>query len=154
MEKFSALLALCARNSPVPGEFPSQRPVTRSLNVFFDLHLNKLVSKQSWGWWFETTLPLLWCHCNFKSTGNSSVSLLFLVVTREFPPKRANDVESLSVSRRHHVRVTYLLGRVSDFAVHFECLHIYPLIPHSIKIEYLKMHNISHVLHDFIIFVS
>ena len=54
METFSALLALCTGNSPVPGEFLSQRPVTRSLNVFFDLRLNKRLSKQSWGWWFET----------------------------------------------------------------------------------------------------
>ena len=37
MEVFSALLALCAGNSPVTGEFPSQRPVTRSFDVFFDL---------------------------------------------------------------------------------------------------------------------
>ena len=46
MEIFSALLAICAGNSPVPGEFPAQRPVTRSFNVFFDLHLNKQLSKQ------------------------------------------------------------------------------------------------------------
>ena len=37
METFIALLALCAGNSPVTGEFPSQRPVTRSFDVFFDL---------------------------------------------------------------------------------------------------------------------
>ena len=37
MKTFSALLAICARNSPVPGEFPAQRPVTRSFDVFFDL---------------------------------------------------------------------------------------------------------------------
>ena len=36
METFSALLALCAGNSPVSGEFPAQRPVTRSFDVFFD----------------------------------------------------------------------------------------------------------------------
>ena len=41
METFSALLAICVGNSPVTGEFPSQRPVTRSFDVFFDLHLNK-----------------------------------------------------------------------------------------------------------------
>ena len=35
METFSALLALCAGNSPVSGEFPAQRPVTRSFDVFF-----------------------------------------------------------------------------------------------------------------------
>ena len=41
METFSALLAICAGNSPVPGEFPAQRPVTRSFDVFFDLRLNE-----------------------------------------------------------------------------------------------------------------
>ena len=41
METFSALPAICAGNSPVAGEFPAQRPVTRSFDVFFDLHLNK-----------------------------------------------------------------------------------------------------------------
>ena len=45
METFSALLAICARNSLVPGEFPTQRPVTQSFDVFFDLHPNKWLSK-------------------------------------------------------------------------------------------------------------
>ena len=64
METFSALLAICAGNSPVPGEFPAQRPVTRSLDVFFDLRLNRRLQlcKQSWGWWFETPLRPLWRH--------------------------------------------------------------------------------------------
>ena len=44
METFSALLTICAGNSPVPGEFPAQRPVTRSFDVFFDLRLNKRLS--------------------------------------------------------------------------------------------------------------
>ena len=46
METFSALLALCAGNSQVSSEFPSQRPVTRSFDVFFDLRPNKRLSKQ------------------------------------------------------------------------------------------------------------
>ena len=50
METFSALLTICAENSPVPGEFPARRPVTRSFDVFFDLRLNKRLRKQSWGW--------------------------------------------------------------------------------------------------------
>ena len=54
METFSTLLAMRAVNSPVPGEFPAQRPVSRSFDVFFELHLNTRLSKQSWGWWFET----------------------------------------------------------------------------------------------------
>ena len=64
MGTLSALLAICAGNSPVPGEFPAQRPVTRSFGVFFDLCLNKRLSKQSWGWWFETLSRPLWRHCN------------------------------------------------------------------------------------------
>ena len=64
METFSALLVICAGNSPVPGEFPTQRPVTRSFDVFFDLHRNKRLGKQSWGWWFETLTRPLWRHGN------------------------------------------------------------------------------------------
>ena len=47
-----------------PGEFPTQRPVTRSFDVFFDLRLNKRLSKQPWGWWFETLSWSLWRQCN------------------------------------------------------------------------------------------
>ena len=59
METFSALLAICVGNSLVSGEipageFPAQRPVTQSFDIFFDLRLNKWLNKQSWGWWFET----------------------------------------------------------------------------------------------------
>ena len=45
METFSVLLALCAGNSPFTGEFPAQRPVTRSFDIFFHLCLNKRLSK-------------------------------------------------------------------------------------------------------------
>ena len=64
METFSALLAICAGNSPVSGEFPAQRPVTRSLDVFLDLRLNKRLGKQPWCWWFETPSRQLWRYCN------------------------------------------------------------------------------------------
>ena len=47
-----------------PGEFPTQRPVTRSFDVFFDLCLNKWLSKQPWCWWFETPSWSLWRQCN------------------------------------------------------------------------------------------
>ena len=64
METFSALLAICAGNSPVIGEFPAQRPVTQSFDVSFDLRLNTRLSKQWWGWWFETPSCPLWRYCN------------------------------------------------------------------------------------------
>ena len=41
------LLVLCAGNSPVASEFPAQRPVTQSFDIFFDLHLDERLSKQS-----------------------------------------------------------------------------------------------------------
>ena len=47
-----------------PGEFPTQRSVTRSFDVFFDLRLNKRLSKQPWGWWFESPSWSLWRQCN------------------------------------------------------------------------------------------
>ena len=61
---FPRYMALCAGNSHVTGELPAQRQVTRSFDVFFDLRLNKGLSKQSWGWWFETPSHQLWRHCN------------------------------------------------------------------------------------------
>ena len=63
METFSALLAICLGYSPVTSEFPAPRPATRSFGVFFDLWLNKPLSKQSGGWWLQTPLPSLWRHC-------------------------------------------------------------------------------------------
>ena len=64
MDTFSALLPLCAGNSPVTGELPSQRPVMRGFDVFLDLRLNKRLSKQSRRRWFEMPSRSLWCHCN------------------------------------------------------------------------------------------
>ena len=46
------------------GEFPTQRSVTRSFDVFFDLRLNERLSKQPWGWSFEMLSWSLWRHCN------------------------------------------------------------------------------------------
>ena len=57
-----------------PGEFPTQRPVTQSFDVFFDLRLNKRLSKQPWGWWFETPSWSLWRQCNVV-WGSSNVHL-------------------------------------------------------------------------------
>ena len=84
METFSALLAFCAENSPVTGEFPAQMPVRRSFDVFFDLRPNKRLGKQSRGWWFEAKSHPLWRHCNKRnmlrrrSWGLSHVSIILV----------------------------------------------------------------------------
>ena len=80
METFSALLAICAGNSPVPGEFPTQRPVTRSFDVYFDLRPNEWLSKQSWGWWFEMPSRPLWRHRN--DTVNYAITLFQIMDCR------------------------------------------------------------------------
>ena len=73
METLSALLALCAGNSPVPGEFLAQRPVTRSSDIFYDLRLIKRLSKQYWSWWFETPSRPLWRHSNELHTDKVAI---------------------------------------------------------------------------------
>ena len=73
METISALLAICAGNSPATGEFPAQRPVTWSFDVFFTLPLNKRLSKQSWGWRFEKPSCSLWRHCNVQGVSQGSL---------------------------------------------------------------------------------
>ena len=82
METFSTLLALCEGNSPVTGEFPSQRPVTKKgFDVFFDLRLNKRLSKPSWGWWFETPSRSVWRHCNSDALFNGCHLLQSLITS-------------------------------------------------------------------------
>ena len=73
---FSALLAICAENSPVTGEFPAQRPVTRSFDVFFYLLQIKRLSKRWWGWWFETPLRPIWGHYYVPTPLTRDTSLL------------------------------------------------------------------------------
>ena len=86
---FSALLAICAGNSPVTGEFPTQRPVTRSFDIFFDLRLSKRLSKQLLDCWIETPSHPLWRYCNvitplsdsqMKQTGEVLFDLWLLVI--------------------------------------------------------------------------
>ena len=60
-----------------PGEFPTQRPVTRSFDVFFDLRLNKRLGKHSWGWWFETLSWSLWRHHNGNWIKNKTSSIVW-----------------------------------------------------------------------------
>ena len=89
METFSALLAICAGNSPVPGEFPSQSPVTRSFDVFFDLRLNKRLSKHSWGWWlrrhrahYDVTVMNLMYTCPVMSiVGMNGLLIKYIIKT-------------------------------------------------------------------------
>ena len=72
----------CAGNSPATGEFPSQRPVTRSFQVIrgFDLRLNKRLSKQSW---FDTSSPSLWRYGNALNYNMSYIYTMIMVACFE-----------------------------------------------------------------------
>ena len=113
METFFASFALCAGNSSLTGDFPAQRPVTRSFDVFFDLRLNKLLNKQSWGWWVETPLRSLWRHCNVVCHFDCMIwfwenTLLLtlcegnLPFTGRCPSKRASYASSVSMPWGSH----------------------------------------------------
>ena len=76
METFFALLVLCAGNSPVSGEFPAQRPVTRSFDVFFDLRMSYEIWRKDGRlitWWIETQSRISQCHYGVIRVINWSV---------------------------------------------------------------------------------
>ena len=76
METFSALLILCEGNSPITGEFPSQRPMTRSFDIFSLICTKtKWLSKPSRPSWFETPSLSLWRHCNVHQNNDILVSV-------------------------------------------------------------------------------
>ena len=61
---FSALLVFFAGHTPATSEFPSQRPVTRNFDIFFDLRPNKRLRKEPWRQWFGAPSCSLWRYCN------------------------------------------------------------------------------------------
>ena len=103
-----------------PGEFPTQRPVTRSFDVYFDLRLNKRLCKQSWGWWFETLLCPLWRHSN--------VNFWYHLRWRKFA----------ATSKRPFWKFQKLFGQVCDRSFHGS----YARNAHSLF--YLPIPNIIH----------
>ena len=114
METFSALLSICAGNSPVTGEFHTQRPVTWSYDVFFDLRLNKRLSKQSWGWWFKTPSHPLWRHCNGLA--------MWSIYHAELP--REKSITSLSKVWTENSMMTFIFHiYMCTFLVHLSVLN-------------------------------
>ena len=94
METFSGLLALCEGNLSVTDGFPSQRPVTQSFDVFFDLRPNKRLSKQLRRRWFETPSRSLCRHCDVSCETalkyvhrdlNDGASTLTMAKSRQYP---------------------------------------------------------------------
>ena len=123
---------LTAGNSTATGEVPSQRPVTRSFDIFFDLRLNKWLSKQSQVCWFETQSCALSRHCNGNKTDDdykmsmllTRVVLLGLMILLKVAPAYAvntlhwslNGRDSVSNHQPHHCLLNRLFRRRSKKA--------------------------------------
>ena len=58
---------LCGEFTGLRG-IPSTKASDAELWCFFYMRPNKQLSKQSWGWWFETPLWSLWRHRNVAGT--------------------------------------------------------------------------------------
>ena len=102
------------------GELPTQRPVTRSFDVFFDLRLNKRVSKQSWDWWFKMPSRPLWRQCNVKSLEFSGAA------------------EIRIVCNIYHQQPWYWLRTIIGFLIPYDERFIY--LSHLSVTKWLKMH--------------
>ena len=77
-----------------------QAKVMRSFDVFFDLRMNKQLSKQSWGWWFERPWPSLWRHCNLEVGVGWGVSL---------HPVGPNQASFIHIKSKFKFKIVYCL---------------------------------------------
>ena len=139
METFSVLLAICAGNSPVTGEFPAQRPVTRGFDFFiyawikgwvnngtpgnprrhrahYDVTLMGPMRKTVWGpssvWRFQTGTEAAW-WANLSAGPTQSITA-----------SRHNDSYSLYL-------IYYPLTKIWHIAENLPChiVHFFVLIP-------------------------
>ena len=107
---------LCG-NSTVTGEFPAHIPATRSFDVFFDLRLHKRLSKQSWGWLFETPSRPLWRHCNWKAFHRDEAPVSWLATNGSTSKEKVDTVwpfcARLVVLSQYHCNVLFASGTES-----------------------------------------
>ena len=122
---FSALLAICVGNSPFTGEFPSQRPVTRSFDVFFDLLLNKRLTKPSRRWWFETPPRSLWRHrngCHSRGTTGWWWTLLHTEQAWIWIRLWIKNATHFILTMEHRVSTLTILKNITN------SIHLYPFV--------------------------
>ena len=131
LEAFSALLAI-AGNSPGTGDFPAQRPVTRSFDVLFYLRLNKWLSKQSWGWWFETLSRPLWRYRNdnFKVRENIKRQNSLIIPYQYYIIPTA---EKLSVLKRLHSSLFLHATTVSEGGICAKLVNCCVMVLHILE---------------------
>ena len=137
METFSSLLAICAQNSPVTGEFPAQRPVTRRFDVFFDLCPNKRLSKQPWGWWFETPSRPLGRHCNDIANFCSVCRYFWIIMSESIFHASTNSKRWRNVMEPFQEAITVLTCSIEIGCVYFITANDHHGVSNYQSFEYL-----------------
>ena len=126
METLSALLALCVGNSPATGELPSQKPVTRSFDIFFDLSLNKRLIKKSRRRWLETPSRSLSRHYNANIVDNSWDVLCVCTACKAYTPGCCCRLLMNQSSHNHIAIFLWLIMFVMTSAFHaVQFSHVY-----------------------------
>ena len=96
-----------------PGEFPTQRSVTRSFDVFFDLRLNKWLSKQPRGWWFEMLSWSLWRHCNDNGNPHTWIDSLYIETSpRSYGVFMLKIMDSVLKTKKRNIKTTFYFHKI------------------------------------------
>ena len=114
METFSALLALSEGKPPATGGLPSQRPVTRSSDVFFGQRMNKRMIKKLRRRWFETPSCQLWRHCNEKhhQTPSSEIFVIIVKIIINFLNVKSDPVWIYVFFSMKHMHVPIIIASI------------------------------------------
>ena len=148
MEAFSALLAICVGNSPVTGGFPTQRPVTRSFDVFFYLRQVKRLSKRWWGWWFETpSYPLAiwkWTQVSnfdwYREKLRLGRKYLITIMMQELLIERSHEFHFIWLAPNEKEHVCILALQMESFSSEIFTLHQSTVI---LLIQYYAPYDMS-----------
>ena len=124
METFSALLAICAGNSPIPGEFPTQRPVTRSSDVYFDLRPNKRLNKQTWGHHghYDVFVMQKCCYCHMTYGLHIYQLFIHILENEDFDSLKSGKTYLFlhSIHQEYRERlIIHILTRIATNVRHF-----------------------------------
>ena len=135
-----------------PGEFPTQRPVTRSFDVFFDLRLNKRLSKQPWGWWFETPSWSLWRHRNAKRVRYVLMSVNSPWRVWYYCPS-INKLTLKDMGKINQYLTTRKYNKYEKRAYFLGALCLYSCVQNIEPLQYRRMKNVWYWYHVIVIFI-
>ena len=129
---------------PGTGEFPAQRPVMRSFDVFFDLCPDKRLSIQWWGWWFELLSSPLWRHCN----GSMCFVITLLIVNYGDVPLWCDQFSSQWTPHGLPIRARYGVCFVSVTLIYEMLGSVQCCLKYHVILDLIMMAPSCHVLNE------